>query len=108
MGSVSFSKGLQFGNELVCHDGQFPLYSTHRNDKQKMVDSAIVCDLLHLLRYRYADRCIIVSDDDDYIPALLTAKAWSADVVLLRRSGHDIGHVTDIDCSKELMYWSVQ
>jgi hypothetical protein len=108
--NVSFTPGFQFGNELSCHDGSTPLYATYRGSGQdmgqKMVDSAIVCDLLHLLRIGHADCCIIVSDDDDYIPAILTAKAWAMSAILLRRRGNDIKHVTDVDCSRELAYWS--
>jgi uncharacterized LabA/DUF88 family protein len=108
--SVSFTRGFQFGNELVCLTNSFPLYSTYRGGGQgagqKMVDSAIVCDLLHLFHFKIADICIIVSDDDDYVPALLTAKAWSAKAMLLRKPASGVGHTTDIDCRGEIAYWS--
>jgi hypothetical protein len=109
--NVSFAPGFQFGNELTCLDDVSPLYATYRGSGQdvgqKMVDSAIVCDLLHLLRFGHADCCIIVSDDDDYIPAVLTAKSWSVSVILLRQAGNNIHHATDVDCRRELAYWSV-
>ena len=71
-----------------------------------MVDSAIVCDFLHLFHRESADTCIIVSDDDDYIPPLLTAQTWAADAILLRRSASNVSRVTDADCSKNIAFWS--
>jgi hypothetical protein len=110
--NVSFARGFQFGNELACSSDGLPLYSTYRGGGQgggqKMIDSAIICDLLHLLRFKVADVCIVVSDDDDYIPALLTAKAWALDAILLRRPESGIQHVTDADCRREIVYWSEQ
>lgn len=110
--NIVFSAGFQFGNELLCDYGASPLHSTFRGgnqDKgQKMIDTAIVCDCLHLLRFRLADAAIIVADDDDFIPAMLTAQTWKASVMLLRKPGSTVHHVTDVDCTRNLFYWSDQ
>jgi hypothetical protein len=107
--NISFSAGFQFGNELLCAAETHPIYATYRGGGQsagqKMVDTSIVCDLLHVIRYRYADLAVVVADDDDFIPALLTAKAWSGRVILLRKPGRTVGLVTDVDCTNEIHYW---
>jgi len=108
--NISFNAGFQFGNELLCQNGKSPIFSTFRGKGQsvgqKMVDTSIVCDLLHLVRYGYADTTIVVADDDDFIPALLTAKAWSGRAILLRKAESSIGRVTDVDCTREVHYWT--
>lgn len=107
---VSFSAGFQFGNDLACGSSRSPLFATFRGggqDKgQKMVDTAITCDLLHLLRYGVAHLAIIVSDDDDFVPAVLTADSWNLPAVLLRAAGSDLSHITKGDCGNLLAYWS--
>ncbi len=109
--NVSFNPGFQFGNELLCNNGANPIFSTFRGggqaSGQKMVDTSIVCDLLHLIRYGYADTAVVVADDDDFIPALLTAKAWSGHAILLRKPDRPVSHVTDMDCTNEIHYWKL-
>ena len=110
LANVVFGSGFQFGNELLCQDGAYPLHSTFRGgnqDKgQKMIDTSIVCDSLHLLHFGLADSTVIVADDDDFIPAMLTAKAWKSSVILLRKPGSVVTHVTDADCNNNLFFWS--
>lgn len=106
--NTSFAKGYQFGNELLCNTADAPLFATYRtsgDSGQKMVDSAIICDLLHIFKNKTADVGMIISDDDDFVPAILTARAWAAEAILLRRPGNSIGHITDIDCSTTVGYW---
>lgn len=107
--NVSFNAGFQFGNELLCQTNGTPLFATFRgggqSTGQKMVDTSIVCDLLHLIRYGYADTAVVVADDDDFIPALLTAKAWNGRAILLRKPESSVRHVTDVDCTKDVHYW---
>lgn len=55
--------------------------------REKMVDTGLISDLLDLAWRKKADRYIIVSDDDDVLPGLLSAEAAGAEVKLLRRSG---------------------
>lgn len=71
-----------------------------------MVDTSIVCDALHLMRFGLADSTVIVADDDDFIPAMLTAKAWRSSIILLRKPGSSVTHVTDVDCTDSLCFWS--
>lgn len=107
---ISFTPGFQFGNELASSESINPLYNTYRGGGhevgQKMIDTAIICDLLHLLRFGGADIGIIISDDDDFIPAVLTAQAWSMNGILLRQPGSDVGEITDVNCEKFISYWS--
>lgn len=106
--NVSFVKGYQFGNELLCSPDAAPLYATFRSSGatgQKMIDSSIVCDLLHLFKTKTADIGMIISDDDDFVPAVLTARAWAANAILLRRPGSAVSHVTDMDCGASVDYW---
>lgn len=108
--NISFNAGFQFGNELICTSGGYQIFSTYRGggqaSGQKMIDTSIVCDLLHLVRFGYADTAVVVADDDDFIPALLTAKAWSAHAILLRKPGRSLANVTDADCTNEVHYWT--
>lgn len=110
LANVVFGSGFQFGNELLCQDGAYPLHSTYRGgnqDKgQKMIDTSIVCDSLHLLRFGLADSTVIVADDDDFIPVMLTANAWKSNLILLRKPGSDVSHVTDVNCANNLCFWS--
>ena len=105
-GSVSFSAGFQFGNELACGSGRNSLYDTARSSGQKMVDTAICCDALHLLFHREAGLVVILSDDDDFIPAAITGSAWNHRIILLRPSGRTVTNVTDANCEDLLRYWS--
>ena len=48
--------------------------------QQKLVDILIACDLLALAEAGNASRVLLVSEDDDFIPALLQARSLGADV----------------------------
>jgi hypothetical protein len=50
---------------------------------QKMIDTMLASDLLHAVRTKDASLYIVVANDDDAIPALFTAEAWQAQVLLL-------------------------
>lgn len=69
IGVAAFVSEIKFGNELACDSLRNPLFSTVRPQGQKMVDTAIVFDLLYMLKVGAADVGIIMSDDDDYVPA---------------------------------------
>lgn len=56
-----------------------------------MVDTLIVCDLLHLARTRENSLLMVIANDDDFVPALHTAEAWKASVIML----HDREHIND-------------
>jgi hypothetical protein len=86
---VSFGADFSFSETLCCGSRRSPILDTLRTDedtqkpRQKMVDTSLVCDLLHLVRCKDSSLYIIVADDDDFIPALFTAEMWRGKVVLL-------------------------
>jgi uncharacterized LabA/DUF88 family protein len=107
---VSFTPGFRFGNELACDSRLNPLYSTYRgggqDTGQKMVDTAIACDLLHILTSGLADVGVVVSDDDDLVPAVFTAEAWKLRAILLREPEHTLDHISMEDCTSVVRYWN--
>ena len=52
-----------------------------------MVDTALAIDLLGLASRKEADRYMVLSDDDDMLPALFAAEAVGADAKMLSRPG---------------------
>jgi hypothetical protein len=86
---VSFSSDYSFSGELSCASRRSPIFDTLRLDrntggtKQKMVDTMLVCDLLHHVRTKDSDLLILIADDDDFAPALFTAEAWKGSVLML-------------------------
>lgn len=113
IGSVSFTLGYAFGNELCCYVDPIPLYNTYRGggqDKgQKMVDTAIVCDMLHYARENPDTFVIIVSDDDDFLPGIIMAKSWqrraNGKCFQVRVEKRSLDFVTDDSLSDEVIYW---
>jgi hypothetical protein len=106
IGRVSFPGRPEFGDQLV-HDQRYgTLYDTHRAQGQKMVDTSIVADALALLMTNFADLVIIVSDDDDYIPAMVMGEALDQTIYLLRRHGHSMENVSAAVGSRSLKFWS--
>ena len=104
-GKVSFTKGFDFGNEPIFLTPQIPLYSTFRPQGQKMVDTAIVCDLLESLRTDVAQIGIIISDDDDFIPAVLAAHSARKQGYLIRQPDSKITHATDYEENSIVRFW---
>jgi uncharacterized LabA/DUF88 family protein len=86
---VSFSTNFEYSENLCCGSRRTPIFDTLRADrytgelKQKMVDTILACDLLHLARSKQSELLMLVADDDDFVPALFTAEAWNARVVWL-------------------------
>ena len=54
---------------------------------EKMVDTALVVDLLGLAHRNEAQRYVVVSDDDDMLPGVFAAEAAGASVGMLSRPG---------------------
>lgn len=87
--NISFGGDYVCGDSLVCNSIRNPIYDTLRTDRddgqpyQKMVDTLLVCDLLQLVRSRDSAVFVVIADDDDFAPALFTAEAWKAKVVML-------------------------
>lgn len=48
-----------------------------------MVDTMLACDLLNLTRTKEYTYHIVVANDDDALPAIITAEAWRANIFLL-------------------------
>lgn len=94
IGGVSFSADFTYSGDLACGSPRGPIYDTLRTDPdtgtlgQKMVDTLLACDLLHVARSKYYAWHVIVANDDDAVPAVLTAEAWRASVILLHSRTH--------------------
>ena len=99
-GRVAFlggDDGIQLGARLACAPGRLArkhgvhLLDTLRNrdgrPTEKMVDTALVVDLLGLANRREVQRYVVVSDDDDMLPGIFAAEAMGANVGMLSRPG---------------------
>lgn len=99
-GRVAFlggDDGIQIGARLACVPGRLVrkhgvhLLDTLRNRDgkltEKMVDTALVVDLLGLANRNEAQRYVVVSDDDDMLPGVFAAQAAGANVGMLSRPG---------------------
>lgn len=100
IGRVSFEPELQFGDVLLCESRRCPLYDTLRRrdddapkDEQKMVDTALVSDLLHLARTQRERLAVVVGDDDDLLPGAFVAESWRAKVLVARFRKDDNSHI---------------
>jgi hypothetical protein len=47
--------------------------------REKMVDAALICDLLYLARTEPEDIRVIMAEDDDFIPAVFVGEQWAKD-----------------------------
>lgn len=48
-------------------------------NREKMVDTALACDILTHARFSPKDWRLIVAEDDDLVPALFVSEAWTKD-----------------------------
>jgi hypothetical protein len=115
MGEVIFDPYFGFGNELSCGGRRSMLYDTLRpHDRQrpnsdleqKMVDTALASDLLdHARRHRsQKDRgALVIGDDDDLLPPVLTAIEWGSWVRVLRHRKDDNAHLKTGDVIMRLI-----
>ncbi|WP_295585317.1 hypothetical protein [uncultured Lamprocystis sp.] len=66
-----------------------PAADSHGDEREKMVDTALACDLVTHARFDPADWRVILAEDDDFVPAAFVAEAWSKGkggrTLLLRR-----------------------
>ena len=111
-GRVAFrggNDGIRLGDTLACvpgrlvHKHDVHLLDTlrHRdgNREEKMVDTALVVDLLGLVNRKEADRYLVVSDDDDMLPGIFAAEAAGAESMMLSRpdmSSRFMAHARDL------------
>jgi hypothetical protein len=97
MKNVSYLPEIRFGNDLLCGGRRVPLFDTLRRrddgDEQKMVDTALVSDLLSFSRsessnFRRGERpssmAIVIANDDDLLPGPFVAEQWGLPVKVLR------------------------
>lgn len=108
---ISYLPDIEFGNELICRGVRSPIYDTLRADRsnpgassQKMVDTALVSDLLSFCRsesssFRRNERpttlAIVVGDDDDLLPGVFVAEAWGLPTYVFRVTrAHDNKHLS--------------
>lgn len=106
IGRISFPSDPEFGDRLVHDQSYGTLFDTKRAQGQKMVDTAIIADALALLTTSYADLVVIVSDDDDFVPAMVTGEALGHSVYLIRRPGRDLTAITDSTTCPGMRFWS--
>ncbi|MFZ4963641.1 hypothetical protein HX881_23520 [Pseudomonas gingeri] len=108
---ISYLPDIEFGNELICRGTRSPIFDTLRPDRsnpgsssQKMVDTALVSDLLSFCRsesgsFRRNERpttlAIVVGDDDDLLPGVFVAEAWGLPTYVFRITrDHDNKHLS--------------
>lgn len=90
IGNCSFAPEISFGNNLICGGKRSFLYDTLRRrdqsdkDEQKMVDTALVSDLLASVRQDRDAIYLVIGDDDDLLPGVITADSWGAKITLAR------------------------
>ncbi len=96
--NVSFTPELSYGDELLCGGLRCKILDTLRrrpegHDEQKMVDTALVSDLLQFVHSRTGGLAIVVGDDDDLLPGIFTAEAWGGKVLVARFRTDDNRHL---------------
>ena len=66
-----------------------PSLKKQSEEREKMVDTSLVCDLLTHARSDPADWRLIAAEDDDMVPALFVSEAWTKEkggkTLLIRR-----------------------
>ena len=107
-GRCTFNWSCPFGDKLLSaldrrlhRKVQLHLPDTLRDDaegngREKMVDTALVADLLSVTRGDSQGWKIILAEDDDVIPGLLVAEKWSSERggrCILARKRAEMGHL---------------
>lgn len=101
--NVSFLADVEYGNVLSCGGQRLPLFDTvrHRDGgdiQQKMVDTALVSDLLSYCRTESKNfkrgqkpdsMAIVVGDDDDLLPGAIVSEQWGLPTYVFRVTRHD-------------------
>ena len=108
-------EGIQLSDRLACVNRRLArkervhfldtVRSMDGTQREKMVDTALVTDLVGLVHSRKANRYVVVSDDDDvlagliYSESLIYSKSLDADVKMLSRpeaSSKFMAHTRDM------------
>ena len=80
--NCSFTPELHFGSLLLCGGRRSQIMDTLRSQTkkekkaQKMVDTSLTSDLLCFAKQNPSAVSIVVGDDDDLAPGVITADAW--------------------------------
>lgn len=100
---VSFLADVEYGNVLSCGGRRSSLFDTLRpregkGDQQKMVDTALVSDLLSYCRTESRNfkprekrdsMAIVIGDDDDLLPGVIVAEQWGLPTYVFRVTRED-------------------
>ena len=102
-------EGIQLSDRLACVNGRLTrkervhFLDTVRlmngRQREKMVDTALVTDLVGLVHRKEADRYVVISDDDDVLAGLIYSESLGADVKMLSRpemSSKYMAHIRDM------------
>ena len=71
-------------------------HEAFKHKEQKMVDTLLVLDTLHLAAASPAARVVVASDDLDLVPALDVAAASGCDVTLIARQAPDLNGLQEM------------
>jgi hypothetical protein len=93
-GKISFDSEFGWGDKLLCGGPRSMIWDTlgrkqessseKREKKQRMVDMCLGSDLLIACRHNMADFHIVICDDDDIWPAIVTSLEWGAKTKIMR------------------------
>jgi hypothetical protein len=109
-GNVSFDWSQPFGDSLLSAlpHRLHPRLGIHLPDtlregfekgyriREKMVDAALLCDLLSSTRSSPTDWRIIMAEDDDFVPGAFVSERWGKDAggrTFLLRKRYQMGHL---------------
>lgn len=110
-GSVSYLPDVEYGNFMTCGGIRVPLFDTLRTreggiDQQKMVDTALVADLLSYCRSESRNfhrgrppeaMAIIIGDDDDLLPGAFVSEKWGLPTLIFRLNRSNESKFINID-----------
>jgi uncharacterized LabA/DUF88 family protein len=105
IGRIAFRPEINFGDQMDGDERYGTLFNTKRAQGQKMVDTSLACDGITMLVRGTADTVVIVSDDDDFIPAMIGAETLGHKVYLLRGNGRTLGDVCNVPPNDNIQFW---
>lgn len=101
IGQISFGVDVVVAVNLISGGKRMPLYDSLRQltepdgsivVRQKMVDTALTCDLLQSTRSARDDVHLLIGGDDDLLPGMYMAESWGA-IVHMCRLGEPSHHL---------------
>ncbi len=101
--------GLQLGDRLARVDKRLTqkegvhfldtMRSTNQGPREKMVDTALITDLIGLVHRKEADQYVVISDDDDILAGIIYSEYMGANIKMLSRFGRSskyMAHIKDM------------